>query len=299
MDAKVVYTRGKIWSVLLRRGHIQPRLLRQVTQLDHHHGENRFGLLPNRQHVRSQLHEVRLHCSSSNVHDILRESNAPISTSVLLLKDALVRVVVIHLSATCVLQFVLCPAGIGEATGQDQGHPSTSEERVLQQHGFILPKVKTLGEVLCGNYEGASARSVLNELLCQVHRDNIGGATHAAQIVAPNVRSHLKVVCDHGADRRSRHKEGAVYDQEVHVPGRETSFVQNFSDDGKDDVFHLLSRHRDTWLHLRLPVLGCDPPRRPMRCRPCPRTFQHPREEFLRVIIEGTLTSHDAVELVM
>ena len=55
----------------------------------------------------------------SDVHDILRESSATISTSVLLLKDALMRVVVVLLSATCVRTAIyLLPRGV-----------QTSEER--------------------------------------------------------------------------------------------------------------------------------------------------------------------------
>mmetsp|Transcript_42603 Transcript_42603/g.110065 ORF Transcript_42603/g.110065 Transcript_42603/m.110065 type:complete len:233 (-) Transcript_42603:664-1362(-) len=218
-----------------RRQACEAGFLRPPHEADDQPVHNGLDLLADGQHVWRQLHEVVLHRLTRNLDDVLRQRHASVAELVLLLEDALVRRVLGHLGAARVEQLVLGPQGVVAAAREELRRAARAEERVLKQHGLLVAVVQVLCQVLRGDHHGPRARLVLEQLLRQVERDDVGGAAHAAQVVATDVLSEMELVADHRAQRRRGREDGAVHDQEVDLLGLHARPLEQVAHEREDD----------------------------------------------------------------
>mmetsp|Transcript_12635 Transcript_12635/g.22708 ORF Transcript_12635/g.22708 Transcript_12635/m.22708 type:complete len:215 (-) Transcript_12635:496-1140(-) len=138
-------------------------------------------------------------------------------------------------------KFVPRASSIQPVVREDHGSTSTAKERILNEKSAIVTVIQVGGDNFRGDHQGLAQSLAAQQFLGQVNTDKRRAASHSRKIVRFYVTSQTKVRNDHGTQRWSRRKEGAVDDQNINFSWFDISLFQCLSDDVKNNSFGLLS----------------------------------------------------------
>mmetsp|Transcript_102561 Transcript_102561/g.289692 ORF Transcript_102561/g.289692 Transcript_102561/m.289692 type:complete len:252 (-) Transcript_102561:541-1296(-) len=245
----------EIWHVRLGDGGLrQARLACPLDEHDQEHAETCPSQLARRKDAPPELRKVQLHSAPGDFDDLLRECDASVPIGVFTLDDSPKGLVVRELAALRAKQLVLRATGVGTTAGKEQRYAAAAEERVLQQHAFLVAHIKVRRDHLRRNDQGARTPIVLEQLPGEVYRDDVRGAAHAAEVVATHVVAQAEAVADHRAERRRGREEGTIHDEYVDVPRLEARLLEDVLHDGEDHCLGLLLREGPVHNRLCHPI---------------------------------------------
>jgi len=136
---------------------------------------------------------------------------------------------------------VLGPPPIGRLVRQQQRGTADPEEAIGNEHGFLVPKVPILSNVLSANNHSISIPMNLQKVLGKIDRNNPSTAPHPSQIKAPNVPSQFVLINNHGRERGRRVKQATIHNKNTNILRLKASVVEEIIQGTKHDLFRLRS----------------------------------------------------------